>query len=70
MSKNLSKGIDRGQGVKKQNFDGSINKEWKSIHWGNTPPKGSTNNHSVSLDEDDIDEYFVDDDDDYDERTI
>ena len=69
MSKNLSQGIDKSQGVKKFTSEGSINKEWKNIHWGTPMPRGAQSNHCVSLDEDDINEYFVNDDDD-DERTI
>jgi len=41
MSKNLSKGRDKGQGVKKWNKDGTKNKEWVKIHYGEKPPRGS-----------------------------
>lgn len=53
MSKNLSKGQDKGQGVKKYNFDGSTNNEWKSIHYGTPMPKGAKSNHGISFYEDD-----------------
>lgn len=41
MSKNLSKGKDKGYGVKKYDAEGKINKEWKKIHYGTKMPKGS-----------------------------
>ena len=47
MSKNLSQGRDKGQGVKKHNPDGSKNKEWKAIHYGTPMPKGAQENHGI-----------------------
>lgn len=65
MSKNLSQGQDKGQGVKKHNSDGSTNKEWKAIHYGTPMPKGAQNSHSVSWDEeDDEDSWDLYDDED------
>ncbi len=53
MSKNLSKGKDKGQGVKKYNSnDGKINPKWKAIHYGVSASKGSQecgNDHPTSL---------------------
>lgn len=67
MSKNLSQGRDKGQGVKKYNSDGFTNKEWKAIHYGTPMPKGAQPNHSISYNEDDEQELNYDnEDDDYD----
>jgi len=67
MSKNLSAGHDKGQGVKKYNSDGSTNKEWKAIHYGTPMPKGAQSSHGIAMDEEDEQElnygYDADDDD-------
>ena len=53
MIKNLSKGIDKGHGVKKYTSDGSVNKEWKAIHHGTPMPKGAQVSHGIAFDIDD-----------------
>ncbi len=45
--KDYQKINDKGQGVKKHNSDGSINKEWKAIHYGTPMPKGAQENHGI-----------------------
>lgn len=63
MSKNLSQGKDRGQGVKKNNSDGSKNPEWEKIHHGTPLPKDATESHSISFNEEDMDDWDDDIDD-------